>query len=253
MALGDLNASLAKLIALNSPKGVKKWVEPFGDGGTMAVYLAKKKPKEHLLNIVDEELFAVFIFVQSATSGQLKALKKMDWTGSHEAFDKAQAVTAVEGLDFFYKFQYVKTFGTKGADSEAPKIFDILKTGEDGSKHLRSLPITRVGLKKVTIVNEDPFLVMGAAGGSFLILLPKTPEDTEAIKSRLAGISSPYFFAGKEKDSQAIVDLAKQMPNQNVKDFAAASIMINTLGIVWNYESRLEPLSEEVLNASGTV
>lgn len=246
---GTLNTTTAKLITRNAPKGVDRWVEPFGDNGTVALYLEKKKPKAHLLNIEDEILFSMFTFVQSASSSQLKQLKGFDWIGSPETFDSVLAISATEGPEAFYRFLYLKHFTMRvlGADPEATPLFDFSKFGEDASGKLLGLPLMRVGLKKVTIVNGEPSSVMGESG--FLILLPSGAEQVETVKTGLSGISSPHMFIAKGEFPVAVED-ARQMPNKNVTTFAAATIMMATMEVVWNYDSKLEPLPEEVLAIS---
>jgi len=76
---GAMNITLAKMIAMNAPKGVSSLIEPFGDGGAYALFLAKKKPKSHVLNIVNEVVFAAMSFVQTMTGAQMSAMKKRDW------------------------------------------------------------------------------------------------------------------------------------------------------------------------------
>lgn len=238
---GTLNATLAKTIAANSPQ-YRRIVEPFGDGGTFALYFDKRRPREHVVNIVDPVLFAAMSFVQTAPKSQMNAIKRRDWTGSQEAFDAAMAVTATDGPDFFYRFLYTKKFGMSMKPGEEP-TFDILSTGKDGRKHLWGLPLMQAGLKRVQLVNGDPFAVLSGGQETFTILLPKKPEDAESAKSRLASISGPFFFAAKVKDAMEIVETAKQMADKNVTAITAASIMMNTMLTVWNYESDLEPLA----------
>jgi len=243
---GTLNATLAQTIVRNAPK-VSRWVEPFADGGTLALELRKKKPREHVVNIMDETLFSAFTFAQQAGGSDLRAVKKFDWVGSQETFDAAMAITATEGPEAFYRFLYTKKFGVKAADGSL--IFDLLSTGKNGEKHLIAMPLMRVGLKGVTLSNEDPFTVLGAAGASdFLVLLPSKPDDIETVKGRLASLGGQFFFAAKVKDSAAIVDLANQLQKLHVGSVSAATIMMATLSAVWNYDSKLEPLPPGILD-----
>lgn len=245
---GTLNSTIAKIIAENTPSH-SKLVEPFGDGGTIALYLKRKKSPEHLVNIMDEELFNAMVFAQGMSGGDRSRLKGLDWIGSQETFDKVAAISATEGGDFFYRYLYLKHFGLRQKDKEAPPAFDIMEIGVDKKKILYGLPLMKVGLKGVTITNEESIPVMNANMGAFLVLLPKKPEDVEAVRSKLVSISGQFFFTAKVTDTGEVIELAKQLTNLNVTIFASAGIMMSNMSTVWNYEGRLEPLSEEILLA----
>jgi hypothetical protein len=238
---GTLNATLAKTIAANAPK-YRRIVEPFGDGGTFALHLAKRRPKEHVLNLVDPELFAAFVTAQKATSGDLRRLKRMDWVGSQEAFDAVIGITASEGVDALYRFLYLKKFGmAMGPDQ--PMEFDLLATGRDESDVLMGLPLMRALLKGVTVTNDDPLSVMSNGGsGTFTILLPKTAEDAEAVRGRLSGLSGEFFFAAKAKDTAEVLDASKTYSQYTVSALKAASIMMATYTVLSNYASELTPI-----------
>jgi hypothetical protein len=238
-AFGTMNAKLAKTIARNAPH-YQRIVEPFGDRGTFALFFEKRRPRQHILNLSDPLLFGAFQYVQS---GNLSQLKQYDWVASPEAFDQAMAITAIDGPDAVYRFLYVKKFGMSMAPGEPPS-FDVLTTGTDISNVLYSLPMMRAGLRGVTIVNDDPLSVMGSYGGAgtFLILLPATPEHTEAVKCRLTGLSGDVFFAAKVKDTEEVFSLAKSSGQLKVSAAKVASIMMNTYALVTNYDSGLVPV-----------
>lgn len=237
---GTLNATLAKTILAKAPK-YRRIVEPFGDGGTLALELAKKRPKEHVVNVVDEALFLALDFVQRATSADLSRLKKFDWIGSPETFEAVSAITADSGPEMFYRWFYLKKFGMRmSADPEAPPTFDLLSTGLDLKMKLIGLPLMRVGLKGVTLLNEDPLAVLSRYGaGSFLILLPKTPEHVEAVRGRLSGQGGDFFFAAKVADADVLVEDARKYSALKVAGKKVASIMMSTMSVIANYDTGL--------------
>lgn len=240
---GTMNATIAKTIAQNAPK-YGRIVEPFGDGGTFALFVAKRRPREHILNILDPALFAAMTFVQGAGAGDRASLKRLDWVASQETFDSVAAITATEGIDAFYRYLYVKKFGMQ-MDPTQPAIFDALKTGQDIRDALYALPMMKAGLKGVTISNDEPLSVIsGGSSDTLWILLPKKPEDTDAVKSRVTGLSGSVFFAYKAKDSMEIIDAASQFGDMTVSAMSVASIMMSPYGIVTNFDSDLVPLSE---------
>jgi len=243
MAFGEL--SIAKQIALNAPK-YKKIVEPFGDYGTIALYPGKKKPKEHIVNIEDETIFAVMSLMQSMTSTDKKRLKQYDWIASPETFEAVLAINATEGTDLFYRFFYLKKFGVRSKDPEQPPTFDYLKIGHDMKSMLYTLPVARIGLKNVTLTNEEPISVVNGVSGpdTFVILTPKKPEHAEAIESKLASMSAQFFYAKKSMSNDDLFLSVDQNSNDKmiVSTFAASSIMMAQMEIRTNYESGLAPL-----------
>jgi len=242
MAFGDLG--IAKAIITNAPK-YRKIVEPFADGGTLAMYLAKKKPKEHVVNIADETLFALYSFIQSLTSADKKALKTKDWIADPDTFDQALAITATEGVDLYYRYFYLKAFGVKSKDMESPPTFDWLKLGKDHKALLYTLPMARIGLKGVTLSNDDPLAVMSSASGAdtFLVLTPKLPEHIDAVEAKLGGTSANFFYAKKSKSNDDIFSAVDSLgSSMNISAFAASSIMMATMEARTNYDSKLIPL-----------
>lgn len=239
---GALNATISKMITENSPK-YSSITEPFGDGGTFALTMDKRKPKTHLVNIEDEELFNAFLAVQGLSASGKKQLKNQDWIASVDTFKNVLAVSDKEGPNFLYKFLYLKKFGMKmaGSDPEAQPEFDILSTGADASSMLEGLPLMRKLIKKIVISNEDPMKLV-SAGSGFLILLPKKPEHTEAVQSKLSSLSGEFFFAGKAKDGMEVVEMAKKFSKLRVSGKKAASIMMSTMAVITNYENSLIPL-----------
>lgn len=242
---GTLNATLAKIIIANAPK-YTKITEPFGDGGSLALEMAKRKPKTHTVNIADEMRYSAFLTVQRLSGSDKKQLKGFDWVASQETFDSVLAITATEGPQLLYRFLYLKKFGMKmDPDPEAPPGYDILSTGRDASGVLMGLPMMKVALKGVTITNDDPMRHVAAGGGAFLILLPKMPEHVEAVQAKLGSLGGEFFFAAKVADGLAVVETAKKFSQFNVMGQKAASIMMGTMAIITNYESKLEPIDAD--------
>ena len=241
MAFGEIG--FAKRIALNAPK-YSRIVEPFADNGTLALYLGKRKPKQHIVNIEDEVLFAVMLFVQTLSAADKKRLKSFNWVGSPEAFDAAVAITATEGADLFYRYFYLNKFSAKTLDKEAPPEFDFLALGKDHKALLYALPPMRVGLKPVTLSNEDPLSVMGSgSAGTFSVLLPKKPEHIDAVESRLPGMAGEFFYAKKSMSSADLFESVAQISDSmNVSTFAASTIMMAQMEVRTNYSSRMVPL-----------
>lgn len=238
MAFGVLG--IGKKVAENSPK-YSRIVEPFGDGGTFALYLAKKPPKTHLVNIEDETLFVLYTFLKEHTGVDKRTLKGYDWVSSPETFDTVAALTASDGPEFYYQYFYLKKFAAKSTDSEAPPAYDWLSLGHDMGSIVFTLPLSKVGLKKVELVLGDPIVTMdGASGGdTFVILTPKTPEQIDAVEARLP-LSSPFFYAKKVKDSQVLFDDAGAVGDRMVvSHMAASSIMMATMEVRTNYDTKL--------------
>lgn len=246
-AFGAMNASLAKTLATNAPK-YQKIIEPFGDAGSFAFYLAKRKPKEHLLNVEDETLFNLLTFVQKMSSSHKAQLKRFDWISSKETFEKALAIKATEGPELFYRFIYLKKFGERATDPESDPVYDWLTVEEDTSSVLFSLPIMRSALK-VVVLSLGPGLKMitGGDAKTFWVLLPKKPEDVEGVRSRIKTLGSPFFFGAKINTNEQIVEAVKQYPNLKVNAMTASSIMMGKMITVWNYDTRLEPLDPKVI------
>lgn len=246
MAFGQLG--MQKIIALNAPK-YKRIVEPFGDNGTLALYPGKKKPKEHIVNFEDETLFALMSFIQGVTAADKKRLKAFDWVASSETFEAALSITAVEGAELFYRFFYLKHFGVRSKDPETPPTFDWLKVGKDASQLLFTLPQMKGAFKKATLINEEPLSVMSSGGGSdtFLILIPKKPEHVEAVEARLNGLSENFFFAKKSMSNDDLFAAVEGYADYNVSAATDATIMVATMEVMTNYDSRLQAIDLEEL------
>jgi len=135
-------------------------------------------------------------------------------------------------------------------DPEAEPTWDPLSAGKDLNMALFGLPLMRVGLKNTELVNGEPDGVFGRAGGSsFCVMLPRTPEDTEAAKSKLGSLSGQYFYAGKIDDVERAIEMAGSMKGTNVSAAKAASIMMNTFALAWNYDTTLQPIDPEVMES----
>lgn len=240
MAFGLINTKVAKMIAANAPK-YRRIVEPFGDGGTFALHLEKRRPAEHVVNFEDEMLFALMTFIQQLSAADRSRLKSFDWTGSEETFDKVVAIAATEGAEFFYRYFYLKEFGIMGKDMAEPPMFDWLRRGEDMRAMLYELPVTKIGLRNTTLVQGDPMaLVQSGGADTFLILLPVTPEQAAAVEGRLGSISSPFFYARKSGSNEALAQsIAQASGNVVVSSFSAASIMMATMEVRTNYPNKL--------------
>tara|TARA_R110001583_G_scaffold34551_1_gene115870 strand:- start:19782 stop:20540 length:759 start_codon:yes stop_codon:yes gene_type:complete len=241
MAFGEL--AIAKQVALAAPK-YRRLVEPFGDYGTLALYPGKKKPKEHIVNCADETVFAIMSLLQSMTAGDKKRLKQYDWAASPETFDAAVSISATEGLELFYRYFYLKKFAAKAKDPEAPPAFDYLKLGHDMRAMLYTLPVARVGLKGVSLTNDDPISLLGNGGpDTYMILLPKTPEHIAAVEGRLGGLGARFFYAKKSMSNDDLFEsVAANSGAMIVSTFAASSIMMAQMEVRTNYASRLTPL-----------
>ncbi|MCF6267690.1 MAG: hypothetical protein L3J57_14255 [Desulfuromusa sp.] len=237
---GTLNATVSGTIARNTPKGTRRIVEPFGDGGTLALELKKKRPKEHIVNIVDEDLFKAFDFIKNATSGEIRTLKKYDWISSQETFDAVLGINADAGPEMFYRWYYLKKLGMVMEPDTAPE-YDLLSTGHNLGMKLLGIPLMKVGLKKTDLINEDPLSVITSYGssGTFMILLPSGAEQIEATRQKLTGLSADFFFAGKVKEATEIFDDAESFGQFNVSALSAASIMMAKLSVISNYDSGL--------------
>ncbi len=234
MAFGEL--IIAKVIAMNAPK-YNKIIEPFADGGTVAFYPGMKKPQQHIVNIEDETLFNLMLFMQSHTSVDKRNLKARDWIASPETFDAVLAINATDGSDLFYRYFYLNKFGVRAEDPEQDPTFDYLKLDHDMGQIIFTLPVARVSLKKATITNEEPLSLLGGGAGTFTILTPKKPEHLEAVESRLSGIGGDFFYAKKSMSNEDIFAAVDQ-GNLFVSTFVQASIMMATMEVRTNYEHK---------------
>jgi len=234
MAFGELG--IAKVIAMNAPR-YTRLVEPFADGGTVAMYPGMRKPRQHIVNIEDETIFNIMLFMQTHTLADKKNLKARDWVSSAETFDAALAMNATEGPDLFYQFFYLKKFGVRSKDPEVPPTYDYLKLGHDMGKIIFTLPGARVSLKKATLTNDDPLSVALGGSGTFTILTPRKPEHIEAVESRLAGISGEFFYAKKSMSNEDIF-AAVDAGGPFISTFAASSIMMATMEVRTNYQHK---------------
>jgi len=243
--MGYKSLGIAKTIFEHAPK-YTRIVEPFADNGTAALFLAKKPPKEHIVNLFDETSFILLSFIQNLSGSDKAALKGFDWVGSQETFDKVVSINATDGADFFYSFFYLKHFSIKQKDPEATPLFDLLKNGESAEKVLRALPTQKASLKKTTLVNDDPMAVFSkySGSGNFLILAPKTSEDIDAVSGKLGSISADFFFAKKVIDNQTLFDDAAKNGQLKTSTINAATIMVATMEVVTNYDNKLNNITE---------
>lgn len=252
MPFGALNASVAKAVTANAPKRYAKIVEPFGDGGTYALEMAKRKPRQHVVNVVDEILFAALVAAQTMSPAGRRQMSRFDWIASQETFDAVLAITATEGPELLYRFLYLKKFGMS-MEPDAPPSFDVLSAGKDASSVLMGLPLMRAALKGVTITNEqDPLGLLGSAGaGDFAVVLPSRPEDADAAEARLP--SSPFFFMRKVATAEDVLDRAKKHTSLRVAGKKVASIMMATTVVITNIESRggITPIDPEGMPEGG--
>lgn len=240
MAFGQLK--LAKRIMANSPK-YNVIIEPFGDNGSVAFYPNKKRPKSHIVNYSDIEMFTIMSFIQGLSGSDKKALKSKDWIGSKETFDSVVTINAIDGVDFFYKYFYLNNFAERTLDKEAPPAFDFLMFGMDIKDILYELPIQKAALKKVTLTNEDPGSLISSGGGdSFMILVPNGQEQVDVVESKINGLSSNYYYAKKIMSNQELIDAVKSNIDKTVSSFAQASIMMAKMQVITNYESKLKPI-----------
>jgi len=233
MAFGEL--SIAKIIAMNAPK-YNKIIEPFADNGTVAMYPGMRKPKQHIINIEDETIFNVMLFMQSHSPADKRDLKKRDWVASQETFDTVLAINAIEGKDLFYRFFYLKKFGVKSKDPEQDPTFDYLKNGHNMSSILFTMPSAKVNLKKATLTNDDPLSVISGGAGTFTVLTPKKPEHIDAVEVKLSGIGGDYFYAKKSKSNEELFE--EVGGDVIISSFAASSIMMATMEVRTNYEHK---------------
>ena len=238
MAFGELG--FAKTIAMNAPKKIKKIVEPFADMGTVALFPGMKKPKQHIINIIDETIYQLMLFIQGLTGADKKKLKSFDWVSSEETFNTVLGITATEGAELYYRYFYLKKFGVKAADPEQPPTYDFLSAGNSLAGMLFTLPVTKVGIKKATITNDDPGAVISSASGAdtFVVLLPMTPEQTQDVESKLPGLSASYFYAKKSASNEELFDSAGSAGDTVVSTFAASSIMMATMEVRTNYDHK---------------
>lgn len=241
----------AKVIIQNAPR-YSKIIEPFGDGGSLAFVSAKKKPKEHILNVLDEVKFTLFSFLQNLSSADKAALKAKDWVASPETFDNVMKINATEGADYFYKWLYLKHFGVFDMkDMMKPPVFDWVVTGKNIKNKTFDLPVLKIALKGVTITNEDPISVIGKASGadSYLILTPKTPEDVAAIEAKMNSISTPFIFIKKSKANDDLISTFESTQNK-VSVIFPGSVMPGRAAVVTNFENKLIQLDPEQMEKS---
>jgi len=238
MAFGELGT--AKRIMMNAPK-YKEIIEPFGNNGSVAFYPGKRKPKSHIVNYENVDLFNIMTFIKGVTPADKKNLRGKDWIGNPETFETVLKINAIDGLEFFYKFFYLKHFTMKIKDKEAPPTFDYLKFGKDVKSLLFSLPQQKGFLKNVTLLNELPDgLISKGSGDSFTILVPKSQDQIESINSKLNSISGYYFYSIKSNSNDELFETVKSNPDLIVSTSAASTIMMAQMQEVTNYKSRIQ-------------
>lgn len=88
-------------------------------------------------------------------------------------------------------------------------------------------------------------LLSGSGADTFYILLPKSPEDAEAVKGKLSGLSGNFFCAYKVPDATGVMDAASKYSDLVVSPLSVASIMMATMAVVSNYESKLVPIEPD--------
>lgn len=238
--MGFMSIGISKKIALNAPR-YKKIVEPFaGSAGTIAFEPGKRKPKAHVINIEDENKYNIMLFIKTMTSADKAKLKKYDWVSLPETFETVTKINATDGIDFFYKFFYLNHFSAKQKDPEALPLYDWLKKGVSAKKILYTLPQMQSALKKAELLNDDPVSVMNSAGSdAFLILLPKLPEHIEAVENKIKSISNNFFYAKKSMSNEDLFAAVETYSDKNVSAVNASTIMVATMEVVTNYDSRL--------------
>lgn len=251
---GTLNASIAKLVGENMPEH-NTLVEPFGDGGTIAMHPRRKRSQRHILNVSDPEKFALIQFAKNLTVGDKQALKRLDWISSEETFAQAAVSQVEEGTELFWRTLYIKHFGLRLKDLEAPPQWNPLSVDNDISSKMFGLPLMRAKLKNVEIINEeDPLTVMGGFGGgdTFWVLLPQKSEIAEEVKSRISSLGGTYIFIAKIEGPIQIIELANEIKPVNVASAAVAGIMMSNMSVVYNYEGGrdLEPIDPAEISVS---
>ncbi|MCI1700000.1 hypothetical protein [Liquorilactobacillus nagelii] len=237
---GTLNNTIAKTIALNNP-GYSKIVEPFGDSGTYALFAAKKPAKQHIVNIVDPEMLAIMQFAQSYSNSDFSTLKNENWNSDQDTFNQVQTISDTEGEKLVYKHLYNKWYGMSMLGSDEVN-WNVLTLNQNSKNKLFAFPLMKVLLKSVEFQNVDPLSLIPSDG--FMILIPDS-QNIDSVKSKLAGLSGQFFFAGKVSDGMAVITDAQSMNNLNVHGQEVASIMMNSYSMITNYDSRLTKINPD--------
>lgn len=234
----------AKLIVENAPK-YSTIVEPFGDSGSIAFELAKRKPKTHILNIEDAMTYQLMLFLQQISSSDKSSLKNKDWVSSEEAFNKVLSINAMDGPDSFYRWYYLRKFGISDMKNmEADPVYDWVTFGKDIKSIIYELPVMNISLKVVTISNDDPISMLKSYGSdSFLILEPKKPEHVQSADSKVSGISSPFVYIKKNKSNEELILSAGGTKNK-VSIISRGSVMPGRIEVMTNYDNKLEAVSD---------
>lgn len=89
----------------------RRYVEAFAGGA--AVFFSKEPSAEEVLGDVNDENVWLYRTVQRITEGQIKALKRKNWTSSKKVFDRLKASDGSDPLDKLYRRLYVRTFSFK--------------------------------------------------------------------------------------------------------------------------------------------
>src|SRR3990167_2434560 len=205
---------MSKHIAQNAPK-FSRIVEPFGSYGSICFENTMRKPKEHIVNVEYVIVFSLLSFLKNITSSDKKDLRSRDWVGSEVAFNTVSSITATDGIDFYYKYMYVREFGNMAMKGSAP-MFDWTMAGEDIKNNLFDIQMQALSLKKITLTNENYSVALNGSMGvdTFVILTPKTPEEIAACESKLPSLSNPFFFS---KKSKSIDDLLQAVNGTELK------------------------------------
>lgn len=241
----------AKYIIQNAPK-YDKIVEPFGDNGSIAFELDKKRPSVHLLNVENEMIFNLFVFFQNLSSSDKSAIKSKDWISSQETFNTVLKISAMDGVDFFYRWMYLQNFGISDMKNmETDPVWDWTSFGEDIKDKTYDLPLLKAGLKGVTLSLGDPIAFIGKASGTstFLILNPKSTEQVAAVDAKVGSLTVPFWYQKKSKSNDELMQTAEAEKNK-VSRVNSGAVMPGTAQIITNYENKLIDLKEGLIEAS---
>lgn len=160
------------------------WVEPFCGPGDF--FLAKRQSPEEVVNDKDERIIRIWRFLKGLSDGDIRTLKRRNWTLTRQQFEKVKQHRPSTDLDFFYKVAYMSAHGIYGGQrvlrSEStvngtPNLHGLGRTLELGDR----LERIRARLAKVKIINGDYRAVFEKYGGradALFFIDPPYPSTT---------------------------------------------------------------------------
>lgn len=192
----------------------KRYVEAFAGGA--AVFFAKRRSEEEVLNDKDAEIAAAYKFLRDSTDADIAALRERKQTFDKLHFEKLRDSAPGEGVNRFYRFIYTLSFSF-GRDRKTPNH----TAAKTIASRLDRMPRLRERLKGVQVFNEsyEVLLKKFDAPDTFFYLEQEgklsgfdvKPED---MKKLLAGLKGKFLLSQSDTPrARAIAECLREAFN----------------------------------------